>query len=82
MLHQTGTNACILVLRGFGVIDWCLLPPPINFFRRQGLGGFKLATASSYHPADRYVLFSLDVDFAFQNIYQDGKPAVRRWRTE
>lgn len=35
--------------------------------------------AAPYNPADRYILFELYVDFAFQNTYQDGKPTVTRW---
>jgi hypothetical protein len=39
------------------------------------------AAASSYDPAERYILFVLDVDFAFMNVYgEDGQPNVRRWR--
>ena len=36
--------------------------------------------ASSYPPADRYILFAFTVEFAFMNIYADGKPNPRRWQ--
>lgn len=35
--------------------------------------------ASRYNPKDRYVLFVLDVNFAFMNIYGDA-PNVQRWQ--
>ena len=35
--------------------------------------------ASSYVPADRYILFTLTVEYAFMNIYVDGKSETRRW---
>lgn len=35
--------------------------------------------ASSYKPADRYVLFVLSVEYAFMNVYVDGNSNVRRW---
>jgi len=35
--------------------------------------------ASSYVPADRYILFTLTVEYAFMNIYVDGKSQSRRW---
>ena len=38
--------------------------------------------AAIYGPADRYILFILEVDFAFQNIYKDGQPDVKRWSAE
>ncbi len=37
--------------------------------------------ASSYVPADRYILFVLTVEFAFMNTYVDGDPHPRRWRS-
>ncbi len=37
--------------------------------------------ASSYTPADRYILFTLTVEFAFRNIYVDGEPQPRRWHS-
>ena len=38
---------------------------------------------ASYDPADRYILFQLDLTSAFSNIYQsDGPPLRRRWRIE
>lgn len=36
--------------------------------------------ASSYAPADRYVLFVLSVEQAFRNVYVDGKADIRRWQ--
>lgn len=39
-----------------------------------------LATAaSSYPPADRYVLFEFDVESAASTTYPDGPPVRRRW---
>jgi hypothetical protein len=35
--------------------------------------------AATYTPAERYVLFVLTVEFAFMNIYAEGKAGVRRW---
>ena len=35
--------------------------------------------ASSYTPADRYILFVLTVDFAFMNTYNDEGSHPRRW---
>jgi hypothetical protein len=35
--------------------------------------------ASSYKPADRYVLFVLTVEYAFMNQYVNGNPTVKRW---
>lgn len=36
--------------------------------------------ASSYEPAERYILFVLSVEFAFMNVYNDGKPnTTTRW---
>ena len=37
-------------------------------------------TASSYKPAERYILFVLSVEFAFMNVYIDGEPSVQRWQ--
>jgi len=37
-------------------------------------------SASSYTAQDRYILFTLTVEFAFMNIYAEGKPQPRRWR--
>jgi hypothetical protein len=43
--------------------------------RREAVG------ASGYTPKDRYILFVLDIDYAFMNIYdEDGQPTVRRWQ--
>ncbi len=36
--------------------------------------------ASSYKPADRYILFVLTVEFAFMNIYAEGKAVTHRWQ--
>jgi len=35
--------------------------------------------ASPYRPADRYVLFELDVDGAASTVYEGGNPVHRRW---
>lgn len=35
--------------------------------------------ASSYAPAERYILFVLTVEFAFMNTYVNGNPDTRRW---
>ncbi len=37
------------------------------------------AAASSYPPADRYILFELNVAGAFANEYINGRPTIRRW---
>ena len=37
--------------------------------------------ASSYAPADRYILFVFTVEFAFMNQYIDGNPNVQRWQS-
>lgn len=36
--------------------------------------------ASSYAPADRYILFMLTIEFAFMNTYGEGKTHVQRWQ--
>lgn len=36
--------------------------------------------ASSYAPADRYILFVFSVEYAFMNQYIDGTPTPRRWQ--
>jgi hypothetical protein len=36
--------------------------------------------ASSYKPADRYIVFVFTVEFAFMNTYTNGTPTVRRWQ--
>jgi hypothetical protein len=36
--------------------------------------------ASPYTPRDDYILFILSIEFAFMNIYVDGKAAPRRWQ--
>ncbi|MFN8595844.1 MAG: pyridoxamine 5'-phosphate oxidase family protein [Anaerolineae bacterium] len=38
--------------------------------------------ASSYAPADRYILFVLTIESAFMNRYVDDKPEPRRWRSK
>ena len=40
------------------------------------------AAAASYNPADRYILFELNVQEALSTSYQDGRPLRRRWRQE
>ena len=37
--------------------------------------------ASSYAPAEQYVLFVFTIEFAFMNNYVDGKPDTRRWQS-
>lgn len=34
---------------------------------------------ATYDPSKRYILFVLSVEFAFMNIYTNGKPNPRRW---
>ena len=36
--------------------------------------------AASYSPADRYILFVLTVDFAFMNVYSEGRANPQRWQ--
>jgi hypothetical protein len=36
--------------------------------------------ASSYTPQERYILFTLTIEFAFMNSYVDGQPNPRRWQ--
>lgn len=36
--------------------------------------------ASSYAPADRYILFMFTVEFAFMNQYIEGSPKPSRWQ--
>jgi hypothetical protein len=38
------------------------------------------ARVSSYAPADRYILFIFTIEFAFMNIYVDGKSISQRWK--
>ncbi|MEO0598236.1 MAG: pyridoxamine 5'-phosphate oxidase family protein [Chloroflexota bacterium] len=38
--------------------------------------------ASNYNPKERYILFRLDINFAFMNTYDDGSPNVRRWKAD
>jgi hypothetical protein len=45
---------------------------------RQGAIG-----AAGYTPKDRYILFVLDIDTAFMNVYdEDNQPTVRRWQQQ
>jgi Pyridoxamine 5'-phosphate oxidase len=39
------------------------------------------AKVSSYKPADHYILFVFSVEFAFMNIYVDGKSNTQRWQS-
>jgi Pyridoxamine 5'-phosphate oxidase len=36
--------------------------------------------ASPYNPAEYYIVFVFEVDFAFMNQYVNGKPNPRRWQ--
>ena len=36
---------------------------------------------SSYAPSDHYILFVFTVEFAFMNVYIDGKSNVQRWQS-
>jgi len=38
--------------------------------------------ASFYVPQERYILFVFNIEFAFMNIYADGKPDTRRWQSK
>jgi hypothetical protein len=40
------------------------------------------ARLSSYAPADRYVLFELDVERAQATIYENGSPVRKSWKRE
>ena len=40
------------------------------------------ANASSFTPADHYVLFELHLDHASSTIYDGGNPVRRRWRAD
>lgn len=35
--------------------------------------------ASSYAPAEQYILFVLTVEFAFMNVYGEGNGGTKRW---
>lgn len=37
--------------------------------------------AAPYAPQDHYILFTLTIEFAFMNVYVDGEPNPRRWRS-
>lgn len=37
--------------------------------------------AAEYSPKDRYILFVLEIDFAFMNTYENDKPNVKRWQS-
>ncbi|MBE2267264.1 MAG: pyridoxamine 5'-phosphate oxidase [Anaerolinea sp.] len=43
--------------------------------REQAVG------ASPYVPQDHYILFVLTVEFAFKNVYVDGKSNTQRWQS-
>jgi hypothetical protein len=36
--------------------------------------------ASSYEPQERYILFTLTVEYAFMNTYGEGQAVSRRWQ--
>ena len=38
--------------------------------------------AASYAPQERYILFVLEIEFAFMNVYSDGGANSRRWNAE
>ncbi|MFN8471096.1 MAG: pyridoxamine 5'-phosphate oxidase family protein [Anaerolineae bacterium] len=38
------------------------------------------AESASYAPADRYVLFELDVESAASTLYNDGQPVRQHWK--
>jgi hypothetical protein len=40
----------------------------------------RATAAASYDPNNRYILFVLDVAYAFMNTYGDDGPQPRRWR--
>jgi hypothetical protein len=40
------------------------------------------AELASYTPADRYVLFELDVERALATTYVDGEPVRQRWKAD
>lgn len=40
----------------------------------------RAVAASPYDPAERYVLFALDIDEVLVRHYEDGRPVTRRWR--
>ncbi len=37
------------------------------------------AQAASYSPADRYILFELDIEGALSTVYEQGRPVRHRW---
>jgi hypothetical protein len=37
--------------------------------------------AASYPPQERYISFTLSIEFAFMNVYMEGKSTPRRWRS-
>ena len=41
----------------------------------------RAAQASPYDPAERYLLFVLDLEFAFKNTYVEGEAYPERWRS-
>jgi hypothetical protein len=38
--------------------------------------------AATYDAAERYILFVLSVDFAFMNVYENGKSNPQRWEAQ
>ena len=38
--------------------------------------------ASRFTPADRYILFELNLEHASSTIYDGGKPVRKRWRAD
>jgi hypothetical protein len=36
--------------------------------------------AASYTPQERYILFVFSIEFAFMNVYVEGKSVTRRWQ--
>jgi hypothetical protein len=40
----------------------------------------KAVAASTYEPAERYILFVLSVEFAFMNVYVEGMANPQRWQ--
>lgn len=42
----------------------------------------EVIAAASYAPQKHYILFILTVEFAFMNIYVDGKSNSRRWQSQ
>ena len=68
-VEDSGGGAGEFYVRGNGT----LVTDPV--IREQAVA------ASSYKPADRYILFQFTVEFAFMNTYADGKPNLQRWQS-